>query len=172
MLLLLNNSLFWWGTQMRLFCLCCIYICLGTGCVCIYCTLFYFFIPNTFFPLLCVNTSRCSTGSATTKNCSCRVTQRLAWATNMPSTSRHSTTTLPWIPWWVEGALGTVGLCAWVRKVTGATCERWRKEGQAGLGSSSLSGKQNVTVSTQTLIDNYFLDLRAARSCGVFLHFR
>lgn len=88
-----------------------------------FCTVSYFFHAclTFFFPLSCVNTSRCSTGSATTKNCSCRVTQRSAWATNMPLTYRHSTITLPWIPWWVEGILWTVCLCMWVRK--GPGCE-------------------------------------------------
>lgn len=74
----------------------------------IFCTVSHSFPPclTLFFPpLSCVNPSRCSTGSATTKSCSCRVTQRSVWATSTPWTCRHSTTTLPWIPWWVEGTL-------------------------------------------------------------------
>lgn len=39
-----------------------------------------------------------------------------------------------------------------------------------GCGSSPLSGKQCVALSTQKLIYDYFLDLRAEQSCGVCLH--
>lgn len=120
---------------------------LSENCVSLYFALSFIFfssLSNTCLVFSCVNTSRCSTGSATTKNCSCRVTQRLAWATNMPWTYRRSTITLPWIPWWVEGMLWTMGLCAreWGRgwhvrppPVQRAlwTCERWREGGQAGL---------------------------------------
>lgn len=95
------------------------YLCQNCG-ESILCTV-SFFIPNTLFvcfslPLFRVNISRCLTGSATTKNCSCRVTRRSAWATNMPLIYRRSTITLPWIPWWVEDTLCAVSLCAWMRK--------------------------------------------------------
>ena len=164
------------------FCLCYIYFWLRTvDFYILHCLLFFSSLSNTFFySLSCVDTSRCLTGSATTKNCSCRVTQRSAWATNMPLTYRRSTITLPWIPWWVEGTLWTTSLCLWVRKGPAheATfrerCGPVRSEVRKvrlGCGSSPLSGKQNVALSTQTLVHDYFLDLRAAQSCGVYLDF-
>lgn len=112
----------------------------------LHCLLLFSSLSNSiFFPLSCVNPSRCSTGSATIKSCSYRVTRRSVWATNTPWTCRHSTTTLPWIPWWVEGTL-------WPAQEWGEgqhrrppavhralwTCERWCEEGQAGCDSSRV----------------------------------
>lgn len=147
---------------MRWFWLCCILIS-EQDFYLLHCLLLFPSLSNSgFFTSLCVNPSRCSTGSATTRSCSCRATQRSVWATNTPWTCRHSTTTLPWIPWWVEGAVSSTGgqrgqhmrpppiLREW------GTWERWCKEGQAGCGSSS------VALSSQTLMCGNFLDLRAA----------
>lgn len=77
-------------------------ICINLGqdyvCLC------FALVPTLFLPdSVCLSLSyRCSTGSATTRSCSCRVIRRSEWATNTPSTYRHSIITLLWIPWWVQ----------------------------------------------------------------------